>query len=515
MNPFGTVGSNELSASSHLGQAERHDCGEAILGNAARAAQSFLAREGQSEPASNEPLAKLVREHIYDRRNRACYVAAAASYLRTKLPSLRKEYDVIVVGAGIHAAMFVYTVKKKSPNLKVLVVERSETICSTFSRLGDSLVLNSPTFSKVGLNSNVAQGHFTQLDDFDELAERPFPTAKHLYELATMMLFHADADVLFDFSVSKVNKAGGRYSISSSGRTVEAKSVVIANGMGEQNKDSFAKDRWSARVIEGDRFICACYEDEAFLERIRNKTIAVVGAGDTANCVMEYLLPLAYPNDQYGSFRKSSFVPSFVYWIGQSAKSIQEFYFANKKRYCHSGGIIEFFWDGETPFDLPIESWTTSKALIRCVPGKLVSVSHKEDSLELTLESERLDADIVVDCTGRLNALSNVLLREEYEFIEGDIVFCGGRWDESQDGFVASPRPLRARRIACKLKGERVFLIGCAGPLDEIIDDEEARDGSLKYQENQQSLTNSKLSLEHTLPRSFAFARRFSALLRD
>ena len=74
--------------------------------------------------------------------------------------------------------MFVYTAKKEAPNLKALVVEKSETICSTFCRLGDSLVLNSPTFSKVGLNSNVAQGHFVQLADFDEVAERRGPAQR-------------------------------------------------------------------------------------------------------------------------------------------------------------------------------------------------------------------------------------------------------------------------------------------------------------------------------------------------
>ncbi|MEM8605820.1 MAG: hypothetical protein AAGF92_01845 [Myxococcota bacterium] len=515
MSPFGTVGREELSGSSRLGETDGQDGGDAILGEAARAAQGFLREKEEARPALDEPLAKQVRNHIYDRRDRERYVAAAARYLRAKRPCLRTEYDVIVVGAGIQAAMFVYTAKKRAPCLKALVVEKSETICSTFCRLGDSLVLNSPTFSKVGLNSNVAPGHFIQLADFDELAERPFPTAKHLYELAAMMLFHADADVAFDFSVSGVGKEGDQYSVSSGGRTVVAKSVVVANGMGEQRTDSFATDEPSARVVDGDGFICACCEDETFLESIRNKTIAVVGAGDTANCVMEYLLPLTYPNNQYDSFRTGSFAPSFVYWIGQGAESIQEFYFANKKRYCHSGGIIEFFWDGDAPFDLPAGSWASTKARIRCVPGKLVSISDEGRALELTLEGERLNADIVVDCTGRFNALSRDLLQEEYEFVEGEIVFRGGRWDESHDAFVASPRSVGERRIACKLKGERIFLIGCAGPLDEVVDDEEARDGSLKYQEDQQSLTNSKLSLEHTLPRSFAFATRFPALLRD
>lgn len=208
-----------------------------IFGKAPRIAEGLLSKDRRLEDASNVPLTLRIRDYIYDYRNRARYVAAATNYLRKKQPSPGTDYDVILVGAGLHAAMFVYTTKQKNPGLKVVIVEKSADICSTFSRLGDSLVLNSPTFSKVGLNSNLAQGHFIQVSDFDELAERQYPTAKHLHELATMILFHADADILFGFGVDNVERAGTRYSVSSDDRTVEARSVVLTNGMGGANEE--------------------------------------------------------------------------------------------------------------------------------------------------------------------------------------------------------------------------------------------------------------------------------------
>ncbi len=491
-----------------------HGFGSEILGQAFRVAEGLLSKEGNLDSVSNAPLARQIRDYVYDCRNRARYVAAATNYLREKQPGLDTDYDVILVGAGVHAAMFVYTAKKRNPGLNALIVEKSADICSTFSRLGDSLVLNSPTFSKVGLNSNFAQGHFVQVSDFDELAERQYPTAKHLHELATMILFHADADILFGYGVDNVEKTGNRYSVSSDGRTVEARSVVLTNGMGEQRKNSFEQDKRSERVIEGDDFISACYSGDAFHQRIKNARIAVVGAGDTANCVMEHLLPLTYPNDKYPSFRNGPFLPSLVHWIGQSARDIQDFYFANKQRYGHSGGIIEFFWDGEAPFDLPEDAWKRTKALIHFVPHRLDSLTHREEFLELTAGSERLEADIVVDCTGRINELSTLLLQGEYEFIQGNIVLLGGQWDERQDQFVLSPRFLEGQRIASKIRDERIFLLGCACPVDELIDNEEALDGTLKHQKEQTSLTNSKFSLEHTLPRTVAFAERFEDVLR-
>ncbi len=482
-----------------------------IFGEAPVAAERLLADHGRP----HLPLEIRVRDYVFDRHNRARYVAAATDYLLEKRPPVDNDYDVILIGAGIHAAMFVYTAKQVTPNLKILVVEQSGTICSTFSRLGDSLVLNSPTFVKVGLNSNIAQGHFIQVSHFDELVERPFPTAKHLHELATMVFFHADADILFDFGVEQITNLDNTYAISHKGTTIVAKSVVVANGMGEQKGNSFVRDKGSASIIDGDDFIAACHRDKAFPERIRGTRIAVVGAGDTANCVMEYLLPLTYPNEHYSSFQKGPFLPSQVYWIGQTAKNVQDYYFANKQRYCHSGGIIEFFWDGETPFDLPADVWNQTKVLIRCIPGKLDCLAHKKGSLELTANGEVLAADIVVDCTGRFNKLSSRLLDNAYEFVEGDVTFYGGQWDERLNRFVVSPRVLEGRRLACKLKGERIFLLGCACPLAELIDDEEALDGSLRYQEDRKSLTNSKFSLEHTLPRSVAFAKQCQVLLRS
>lgn len=487
--------------------------GSEILGQASLVAENILLQAGFLDAPLTLPLTRRIRSFIHDRENRASYVAAAAQYLKAKQPCADADYDVILVGAGLHAGMFVYTVTKQNPGLKILVVEKSEDVCSTFSRLGDSLVLNSPTFSKVGFNSNLAQGHFVQVSDFDDLAERQYPTARHLHELATMILFHADADILFGFGVDSVNRSGSHYAVASNAENINARCVVLTNGMGEQNRHAFKRDKLSERVIDGDDFISACYQGGELIERIKNARIAVVGAGDTANCVMEHLLPLTYPHERYPSFRQGSFLPALVYWIGQGAGTIQDFYFSNKQRYGHSGGIIEFFWDGEAPFDLPEDAWKDTKSRIQCVPERLVSLVHKDDLVELTAGSERLQVDVAVDCTGRFNELSTRLLQRGYEFVHGDIVFEGGQWDEGEDSFVLAPRCLEDQRVACRITNERIFLLGCACPLHELIDDEEALDGSLKYQEQKNSLTNSKFSLEHTLPRSVAFAERFQSHL--
>ena len=482
-----------------------------LLGAAGEAAQALLVRHGDATEAAAQSLAQRIRSFVYERENRARYVAMATRFLKAKQPALDTTYDVVLIGAGIHAAMFLYTARQHAPQLKALIVEKSADISSTFCGMGDSLVLNSPTFSRIGLNANFAQGHFVQLSDFDELAERHYPTAKHLYELATMVLFHADADILFDSQVEDVACAGPDYQVSCTHRTICARTVVLTNGMGEQRRNAFDVDRRCEDIVDGDDFIAACFHADAFRERVQGARIAVIGAGDTANCVMEHLLPLTYPNDRYPAFRQGPVLPSHIYWIGQSSTNIREYYFANKQRYCHSGGVIECFWDGDAPFDLPAEVWQRVKAAIHLIPDKLKSLAHGESALELVTANERLEVDLAVDCTGRHNALSSRLLQRQHRFIQGDIVLHGGRWDEREDRFVPLPRRLSDQRIACQLEGEAIFLLGCACPVHELIDNDEALDGSLKHQEDKKSLTNSKSSLEHTLPRSVAFAERFAA----
>ena len=492
---------------------------EELFGKSSVEIKKFLKQKNTLQSCDKISLTKQIRKFIYHKESRAEYVDFAWEYLSKKRPSSKKVYDITLIGAGIHAAIFVYTIKKINPGLKILILEKSNNICSTFYDLGDSLVLNSPTFSKVGLNSNIFPEHFIQTSDFDELSEKPFPTAKHLYELAVMVFFHSDADIVFEFDVKEIKgqktnhlivgknlKLGNKFELS-------ARNIIVANGMGQPKKGIYKKDRSSKKIVSGDEFIRKSFNDSEYFQRIKNKKIAVVGAGDTANCVMEYLLPLVYPNYYYGFYRKDQFLPDFIYWFGQSAKTIQDYFFANKSRYCHSGGVIEFFWNEETPFELSTEIWKKTKELISCTGEKLVSIEHKSKCLNLKTEEKNYNVDLVIDCTGRMNKLCSKLIKGSIEYIEADISLDGGHWDEDLERFIPRPRTLFSKKVTAKIKNKNIFFLGSSFPLEKMIDDDEAKNGSLKYQEERRSLTNSKWSLEHTLPRTVSFAKNYKNIL--
>ena len=139
--------------------------------------------------------------------------------------------------------------------------------------------------------------------------------------------------------------------------------------------------------------------------------LAVVGAGDTANCVMERILPLVYPNGEYGPSNACSSMPLSIVWIGQTARDIRDYFFANKTRYAHAGGLIELFWDGDEPFELPLDTWRRAKGCLRLISERLVSIEHRDAYLELKTENEHVAVDLAVDCTGRSNPLTDRLHR--------------------------------------------------------------------------------------------------------
>ena len=51
------------------------------------------------------------------------------------------------------------------------------------------------------------------------------------------------------------------------------------------------------------------------------------------------------------------------------------------------------------------------------------------------------------------------MTQKECDFIEGNISLYGGQWDEELERFIVTPRVLKERKIACKLKNEDIFFL--------------------------------------------------------
>ena len=101
---------------SHLKKVKRYEFGESIFGKSPRFIESFLKKENQLKDLAEISLAKQIRSFIYKKTNRKEYVTATNNYLKNKKIRKKKDYDIVLVGAGIHSAVYLYSLRKKTLN---------------------------------------------------------------------------------------------------------------------------------------------------------------------------------------------------------------------------------------------------------------------------------------------------------------------------------------------------------------------------------------------------------------
>lgn len=472
---------------------------------------AFLKKEKRF--CSHTPVFLQIRKYIHQKEDRQKYVAFALHYLKNKKQRKCKERPCAIIGAGAHSALFIYHQRMKNPKRKFVLLEKHHSPASTFQKLGAGLVLNSPTYPQISLDANIFPGHFVQLSDFDTLGLRPFPTAEELYQLITMIFFHADATILFEHEVKRISpKDSTLIQIDFKEKSLEASAVILAEG-----KNKFLNDTLSHLPIyqTGDQFIEEYIKNPmGRRDTIKGKKIALIGDGDTANCVAEFLLPLIYPHVYYQLDFKNKPLPQKILWFGQKAKDVQDFYFKNKSRYCHSGALIEYFWNQESPFEISTEVWQKTKGMITLIPDKYQSYELKNKNVLLkTLVKNKVKkylVDLIIDARGRHSPLFDASFsKASWQPLRGDITFHGGHWCEHHEKFIPSHLKKEDQIIALKHKRYPLYAMGMCLPWNQFIDSEEAKDGSLKYNEEKITLTNSKWSLEHILPRTQSFALIF------
>ena len=109
------------------------------------------------------------------------------------------------------------------------------------------------------------------MSDFDESFENSFPTAKHLYELAVMILFHSDANIVFNAEFNDITHRNNYYSVHSPEGDFLTKRVIIANGLGSPKKTAYINGKICKKFSSGDDFIIECHKDSNFHETLKIK----------------------------------------------------------------------------------------------------------------------------------------------------------------------------------------------------------------------------------------------------
>jgi hypothetical protein len=261
--------------------------------------------------------------------------------------NLRTIYDIVVVGAGIHSAIFNATIARNYPEARVLTIEASDTLVKVFNGCGPMFRINSPELGTA--TANLIASSPVQLA---QLTDAKFATAEMLGQVAMFALFNSTSGFLLEARVDKIERSGDMYTVRmQDGLTVVARHVVVATGLGQpdlktDDKATYAlvKDETSKACTLGETVPDIQFFDDAVqkakltldmglspLAAYAGKRVMVVGAGDAGNVWVEFLLGKA-PAEVYAK-QKTPLEAAKTIWLGQKSKTIDEFKAANKPRY--------------------------------------------------------------------------------------------------------------------------------------------------------------------------------------
>ena len=308
----------------------------------ARQMGALMSIAPDSKDATRTALVAEVNKRVHDQSD-----ATRATLKARQAQGFKTIVDVVVVGGGIHSAIFNSTMSHAFPEARVLTLEGSDTLIKTFTGAGPVFRINSPELGTATANL-IAEAPL----QLAQISPAKFANAELLGQVALFALFHSTTNFLLSAKVAAITPDGDRYIVKlEEGLTVYARHVVVATGLGIPSLKS--DDQETMRIVraEASRTVDLGKEvpdiqffDDAIakaklsldmglapLDSYAGKRVAVVGAGDAGNVWVEFLLGHA-PPEVYARAKVQT-GPAHSIWLGQKAKTIDEWKAANKPRY--------------------------------------------------------------------------------------------------------------------------------------------------------------------------------------
>ena len=259
------------------------------------------------------------------------YLRARSATTKIKLRDGQSNYDVVIIGAGVHGVIAAATVAKTNPNLSVLLVERSDTAASNFRYARDMFRINSSNRASSEKRKPLpGEGNINELPNLpiqvSDLTAEKYPSANDLSiavlaGLYGIMKTYPNFDVAMNTEVKSAIKAGAKvvgFKLESrdglATMKVGATKSIVTTGLGKPKAVFPIKVSASTRAALKDldnssEFPKVVSFEDAFrilsqkanpLKFFAGKKIGIVGSGDSANVFIEFLLGYA-PKKAYGS----------------------------------------------------------------------------------------------------------------------------------------------------------------------------------------------------------------------
>lgn len=308
-----------------------------------RRALAFLLRQGKNAVADKRwGFCWKLQEMLVDASANAKAVLAQRQEKGSK-----NIVDVVVIGAGVHAAIFNGVATALRPDLRILTIESGDVIAKMFMGSGPAYRINSPEL--MNASANVIAEAPVQLRD---LTEDNLAVSQVLGEVIVYAHYNSHSNFLFNSPVDHVARQGKLYEVTlRDGLKVQAPAVIVATGIGAPDIPGLDDESWStlysesntdfepATEVPGIQF----FEDATRRIRVawrnqldplapyRGRKVAVVGDGHSGNVFVEFLIGQGFTEIYQNPGESTSEVD--VAWVGQKALDFDAF----RKRNPHRG----------------------------------------------------------------------------------------------------------------------------------------------------------------------------------
>jgi hypothetical protein len=398
----------------------------------------------------------------------------------------KAQYDVVIVGAGVHGIIALHEVMAINPNLKVLIVDQGDTGGAVFRYGQEAFYINSSSRAS-GPDSKPlpGEGNINELPGLaiqvSDLTALKYPTANDLGTALVTGLYAAvqkypGVEVLFNSEAKQVLSSKSESALSerlevqstetNSKFRIDSQYTILASGLGVSkippklletlrkmpglSKPS-AKNKLP-RVLSFEDLIRILGSSNDPMKFFKDKKIGIAGAGDSAYVLIEFLLGLA-PREAYALSDAQTGRPVKIAWFNQKAEDCQSFIKDIRARYYQ----VSTGYRSSSP---------NFEALFSISPEKLVDVEAVgANKLQAVLENSKFDMDLdaVVVATGfeqNLRQLFNEISsgrslaeKEDVSFFQKAFNFVKGR---------ISTSPGQETPVGWKMKDQNVLVTGTA-----------------------------------------------------
>jgi hypothetical protein len=503
----------------HINRALKESCGSKLKelpGGTSTTNLSLLVKN--SSWSSRTKCADLLASSILSSFNKN----AISLTLTPRTSKIDYDFDLIIIGAGVHSAVLARNLSLGNPNLKILIIDKNEIPAEHFRTY--IFRMNSPGLP---VDTNALPASPLAISDYVKPEDpEAFPIARHFWNLIMFNTFASNALVSLKTEVKSMNKEQEGYLVELKGRglfsdsrKILVKKIVFSTGLGTEIIPNTDDKKWlekqlnyraSKASIPAIPRVMTFEGLFALHDRLRSKgdsifnflmgqRVAVIGGGDGSKITVEFLTGFspskAYENPLGGP---SLYHPlATLIWAGQKNDSYEKFIDPT------SGTMPRYKNAAFASIYVQEDSQKTSITFIP-KPDKVAKINPNMNYLDIHYDGNIIpeQVDYVVSAVGYQSMVDELLLNKT-DFVKNRLgnekvpfkrIYAPV---ENLGNLKPSIEPVAGQLCFTDYICEQIFLVGTAGREELTVSEERMK----------QSITKNPVAIEILAPLTAAFSR--------